>query len=94
VLARSPPAGSLLRPAGRRILACLLLVLGANYLASEGALALLGLERNSPGWLLLTSINAVALLFTYVVYAVGLTRLAPARDAPARSSSQAARGNF
>jgi Glycosyltransferase family 87 len=87
VLARSPPAGSLLSPAVRLILAGLLLVLGANYLASEGALAMLGLERNSPGWLLLTSINAVALLFIYVVYAVGLTRLAPARDAPARSSS-------
>ncbi|MFL5493934.1 MAG: glycosyltransferase family 87 protein [Gemmatimonadales bacterium] len=82
VLARSPPAGSLLSPAVRHMLAVLLLALGANYLASEGALAKLGLERNSLGWLLLTSVNAVALLLTYVVYAVGLIRLAPARDTP------------
>jgi hypothetical protein len=82
MLARSPPGEPLLHPAVRLILASLLLVLGVNYLASEGALLRLGLERNTPGWLLLTSINAVALLFTYVVYAAGLTRLAPARDAP------------
>ena len=82
VLARSPPAGSRLSPTVRTTLLSLLLVLGANYLASEGALMRLGLERNTPGWLLLTSINAVALLFTFVVYTVGLVWLAPATDAP------------
>ena len=72
VVARGPPEGS---PSGRTfrgVVGGLLLLLGANYLSSEGALTRLGLDRETPGWLVVTSLNAVMLLLAYVIYAAFL----------------------
>jgi hypothetical protein len=74
VLARGPPGLVATDRMFRLVLGGLLLLLGANYFASEGALARFGFERETRGWLLVTSVNAVALLLAFVVYAVALAR--------------------
>ena len=80
VLARSPPGREPLGRGFRFLLGALLLALGANYLSSEGVLAEFGLERGSRAWLLLTSLNAVALLLTFAAYAAALMqRVRPAK---------------
>ena len=80
VLARSPPGREPLGRGIRFLLGALLLALGTNYLSSEGVLAEFGLERGSRAWLLLTSLNAVALLLTFAAYAAALMqRVRPAK---------------
>jgi hypothetical protein len=56
----------------RLALAGLFLLLGANYLASEGALARLSLARETAGWRVVTAVNAAALLLAYTIYAATL----------------------
>jgi glycosyl transferase family 87 len=83
VLTRSPPGREPLGPGIRLLLGGLLLALGANYLSSEGVLAGFGLERGSRAWLLLTSLNAVALLLTFAAYTAALAR----RVRPAKATA-------
>ena len=72
VLLRDPVATVVLSRSGRLILLGLLAIIACNYAASDGALARLGLTAGTRGWHILTSINAVALLLAFGVYAVGI----------------------
>jgi hypothetical protein len=54
------------------VLLGLLAIIAGNYAALEGALARLGMTTGASGWRILTSINAVALLVAFGVYAVGI----------------------
>jgi hypothetical protein len=69
VLLRKPVATVALPRSTRLILLGLLAIVAGNYAASDGALARLGLTTGSRGWHIMTSINAVALLLAYGVYA-------------------------
>jgi len=86
---RSGPAALPFRP----VLLGLLLILGANYASSEGALTLLGLERETAGWLVLTSLNSVALLLLYGVYAASLLRLGRTMTRSGGTSSDTSLGH-
>jgi hypothetical protein len=72
VLLRDPMATVVLSRSSRLILLGLLAIIAGNYAASEGALARLGMTTGTSGWRILTSINAVALLVAFGVYAVGI----------------------
>jgi hypothetical protein len=72
VLLRDPVATVVLSRSSRRILLGLLAIIAGDYAASEGALARLGMETGTPGWHILTSINAVALLLAFGIYAVAI----------------------
>ena len=72
VLLRDPVATVVLPRSARLILLGLLAIIASNYAASEGALERLGMATGGRGWQILTSVNAVALLLAFVVYAVGI----------------------
>jgi Glycosyltransferase family 87 len=72
VLLRDPVATVVLSRSVRLILLGLLAIIACNYAASDGALARLGMTTGTRGWHFVTSINAVALLLVFGVYAVGI----------------------
>ena len=84
VVARSSAREARVHHSAWGALRALLLLLGLNYVSSEGALSRFGLERETTGWLLLTSINAVLLLSAYIVFAASLIQSVRTETAASR----------
>jgi hypothetical protein len=71
----APPWSS--RPWIRIALISLLALPAVNYLATWSGLVRLGVSDGGPGWLVVTAVNAAALSFAWLLYAVTASRPAP-----------------